>query len=207
MHLLSEFSLFSHVRYKRKGDSCLGLNPKKQRISWEGASTEKKRSHRHAERYFAKKNVSLMNVDGVAVSGQTEPLPPEPVPFIPVKGLDDVGPPVTTWLNPLGIYDQSTTQWLQGQGPSEQESKQPDSQPDPESALLKAKVEEFNRKVRENPRDIPLWMAFVAFQVSTAVLVPYLAEHGRPHSGPPSSLLRGTLALSTVKIIRASPLP
>lgn len=112
-----------------------------------------------------------MNIDGVAVGGKTEPPSSEPVSFIPVKGSDDVVPPVTTWLNPLGIYDQSTTQWLQGQGPSEQEAKQPDSQTDRENALLKAKVEEFNRRVRENPHDTQLWMAFVAFQVSSAVPV------------------------------------
>uniref|UniRef100_A0A8D1CIP1 Protein NRDE2 homolog n=1 Tax=Sus scrofa TaxID=9823 RepID=A0A8D1CIP1_PIG len=152
------------ARYKRKGDSCLGINPKKQCISWEGTSMEKKRSHKHVERYFTKKNVGLMNIDGVAISSKTELLSSEPISFIPVEGSEDVVSPVTTWLNPLGIYDQATTQWLQGQGPSEQESQQPDAQPDRESALLKAKVEEFNRKVRENPRDIQLWMAFVAFQ-------------------------------------------
>ncbi|XP_023620886.1 protein NRDE2 homolog isoform X2 [Myotis lucifugus] len=152
------------ARYKRKGDSCLGINPKKQCISWEGASTGKKRAHKHVERYFTKKNVGLMNADGVAVSSKTDPPSSAPLSFIPVKDSDDVAPPVTTWLNPLGIYDQSTTQWLQGQGPSEQESKQPDSQPDHEDALLKARVEEFNRRVRENPRDTQLWMAFVAFQ-------------------------------------------
>ncbi|XP_054423132.1 nuclear exosome regulator NRDE2 [Pteronotus mesoamericanus] len=152
------------ARYKRKGDSCLGINPKKQCISWVGASTVKKHSHKHAERYFTKKNVGLMNADGVAVSSKAEPPSSEPLSFIPVKGPDDVTPPVKTWLNPLGVYDQSTTQWLQGQGPSEQESKQPVVEPDREDVLLKAKVEEFNRRVRENPRDIQLWMAFVAFQ-------------------------------------------
>ncbi|XP_023061209.1 nuclear exosome regulator NRDE2 isoform X3 [Piliocolobus tephrosceles] len=104
-----------------------------------------------------------MNIDGAAISSKTEPPSSEPISFIPVKDLEDAAP-VTTWLNPLGIYDQSTTQWLQGQGPPEQESKQPDTQPDSESAALKAKVEEFNRRVRENPRDTQLWMAFVAFQ-------------------------------------------
>ncbi|XP_040083401.1 nuclear exosome regulator NRDE2 [Oryx dammah] len=152
------------ARYKRKGDSCLGLNPKKQCISWEGTSTEKKRSHKHMERYFTKKSVGLMNVDGLAVSSQPEAPSSEPLSFIPVKGVDDAAPPATSWLDPLGIYDQATTQWLQGQGPSEQESRPPDSQPDREGALLKARVEEFNRKVRENPRDTELWMAFVAFQ-------------------------------------------
>nr|XP_012805530.2 nuclear exosome regulator NRDE2 [Jaculus jaculus] len=152
------------ARYKRKGDSCLGINPKKQCISWEGASAVKKSSRKHPERYFTKKNVGLMNTSGVAVSSRTEPPSSESVEFIPVKDSDDVAAPVTTWLNPLGIYDQSTTQWLQGQGPAEQESKQPDSQPDGENAALKAKVEEFNRKVRENPCDTQLWMAFVDFQ-------------------------------------------
>ncbi|XP_014446884.1 protein NRDE2 homolog [Tupaia chinensis] len=152
------------ARYKRKGDSCLGINPKKQCISWEGASAAKKHSHKHVERYFTKKNVGLMSIDGTAVTSQKEPLSSEPISFIPVKDSDDGAPPITTWLNPLGIYDQSTTQWLQGQGPSEQESKQPDSQPDSENAILKARVEEFNRKIRENPHDTQLWMAFVAFQ-------------------------------------------
>ncbi|XP_064427543.1 nuclear exosome regulator NRDE2 isoform X2 [Mirounga angustirostris] len=152
------------ARYKRKGDSCLGINPKKQCISWERAAAEKKPSHKRVERYFTKKSVGLMNMDGVAVGSKTEPPSSEPISFIPVKGSDDVVPPVTTWLNPLGIYDPSTAQWLQGQGPPEQEPKQPDSQTDRERALLKAKVEEFNRRVRENPHDIQLWMAFVAFQ-------------------------------------------
>ncbi|XP_060026739.1 nuclear exosome regulator NRDE2 isoform X1 [Lagenorhynchus albirostris] len=152
------------ARYKRKGDSCLGINPRKQCISWEGTSTEKKRSHKHVERYFTKKSVGLMNIDGVAISSKTEPPSSESISFIPVKGAEDVVSPVTTWLNPLGIYDEATTQWLQGRGPSEQESKQPDSQPNRDNVLLKAKVEEFNRRVWENPRDIQLWMAFVAFQ-------------------------------------------
>ncbi|KAK2104600.1 Protein nrde2 [Saguinus oedipus] len=151
------------ARYKRKGDSCLGINPAKQRISWEGTSTEKKHSRKQVERYFTKKSVGLMNIDGVAISSKTEPPSSDLASFIPVKDLEDAAP-VTTWLNPLGIYDQSTTQWLQGQGPPEQESKQPDAQPDSESAALKARVEEFNRRVRENPRDTQLWMAFVAFQ-------------------------------------------
>ncbi|XP_037066672.1 nuclear exosome regulator NRDE2 isoform X2 [Peromyscus leucopus] len=152
------------ARYKRKGDSCLGINPKKQCISWEGASAAKKHSHKHLERYFTKKSVGLMRTEGIAVCSNPEPPSSETVTFIPVKDSDDVATPVATWLNPLGIYDKSTTQWLQGQGPPEQESKQPDSQQDRESAVLKAKVEEFNRKVRENPRDTQLWMAFVAFQ-------------------------------------------
>ncbi|XP_016045369.1 nuclear exosome regulator NRDE2 [Erinaceus europaeus] len=152
------------ARYKRKGDSCLGINPKKQCISWEGTSTQKKHSHKPVERYFTKKNVGLVNMDGIAISGQTEPPSSEPVSFIPLPSSEDVAHPVTSWLNPLGIYDQSTTQRLQGHGPSEQEVKQQDAQPDRESALLKAKVEEFNRRVRETPRDIQLWMAFVAFQ-------------------------------------------
>lgn len=98
---------FSNKRYKRKGDSCLGINPKKQCISWEGTSTGKKHPHKRVERYFMKKNVGLMNIDGVAVSSQTAPPSSEPVSFIPVKDSDDAAPPVTAWLNPLGIYDRS----------------------------------------------------------------------------------------------------
>ncbi|KAM9201970.1 LOW QUALITY PROTEIN: nuclear exosome regulator NRDE2-like [Dugong dugon] len=151
------------ARYKRKGDSCLGINPKKQCISWEGAPTEKKNSHKHVERYFMKKNVGLMSIDGVAVSSKTEPPSSEPASFIPVKDSDDMAPSVTIWLNPLGIYDLFTTQWSQGQGPAEQESRPPDSQPDRE-CRSQGQGEEFNRKIGENPQDTQLWMAFVTFQ-------------------------------------------
>ncbi|XP_051006421.1 nuclear exosome regulator NRDE2 [Acomys russatus] len=152
------------ARYKRKGDSCLGLNPKKQCISWEGASAAKKRPHKPPERYFTKKSVGLLRAEGIAVCSNPEPPSSGLVTFIPVKDSAEVAAPVPTWLNPLGIYDRSTTQWLQGQGPAEQDTKPPESQQDRESAVLKARVEEFNRRVRENPRDTQLWMAFVAFQ-------------------------------------------
>ncbi|XP_012859136.1 nuclear exosome regulator NRDE2 [Echinops telfairi] len=152
------------ARYKRKGDSCLGLDPRRQRVSWEGAPAGQKRAHRRMERYFTKRSTGLLSLDSVAVSAQAEPPTTEPLGFIPVKDIGEAAPPVTTWLNPLGVYDPSTTQWLQGQGPVEQEPKPSGVQADPASALLKAKVEEFNRKVRENPRDIQLWLAFVAFQ-------------------------------------------
>ncbi|XP_043835942.1 nuclear exosome regulator NRDE2 isoform X1 [Dromiciops gliroides] len=153
------------ARYKRKGNSCLGINPKKQRISWEGTSTEKKQLHKKFERYFSKKSVRSVSIDGVAICSAAEVFLPDPSPFIPVKDSDDEVPPSTsTWVNPLGVYDKSTTLWLQGQGPSDQETKQPVSQKDSEDAILKAKVEEFNRKVRENPRDIQLWLEFVSFQ-------------------------------------------
>lgn len=156
-------------RYKRKGSSCLGLNPKKQCISWEGTPREKKPAHKHSnERYFSRKNISLLSIDGVALSPPGEP--PAPATFIPLTGLEEASPPVTSWLNPLGIYDQATTQWLQGQGPLAQDSQVPDTQSDPEGALLRAKVEDFNRRVRESPHDVQLWMDFVAFQVSAAAL-------------------------------------
>ncbi|XP_068942085.1 nuclear exosome regulator NRDE2 isoform X1 [Petaurus breviceps papuanus] len=153
------------ARYKRKGNSCLGINPKKQRISWEGTSTEKKQLHKKFERYFSKKSLRLVSIDGVAICSKAEVFSPDPSPFISVKDSDDEVPPSTsTWVNPLGVYDKSTALWLQGQGPSDQETKQPLFQKDSEDAILKAKVEEFNRKVRENPRDIHLWLEFVSFQ-------------------------------------------
>ncbi|XP_075386898.1 nuclear exosome regulator NRDE2 [Tenrec ecaudatus] len=167
------------ARYKRKGNSCLGLDPRRQCVSWEGAPAGQKRAHRRVERYFTKRSAGLLSLDSEAVSAQSEPPTTEPLGFIPVKDAGEAAPPVATWLNPLGVYDPSTTQWLQGQGPMEQELKPPGAQADPASALLKAKVEELNRKVRENPRDIQLWLAFVAFQDEVAQSPgPYATEAG-----------------------------
>ncbi|XP_054987614.1 nuclear exosome regulator NRDE2 isoform X1 [Sorex araneus] len=154
------------ARYKRKGDSCLGLNPKKQRVSWEGAPRQKKPPHAQGERYFARRNVGLMSEAGLAVRPHgPEPPAAGPAAFIPVADPEEAAPPVTSWLNPLGIYDPATAQWLQGQGPApEQGPAPPDPPADAEAAALRARVEDFNRRLRETPRDVQLWMAFVDFQ-------------------------------------------
>ncbi|XP_028913558.2 nuclear exosome regulator NRDE2 [Ornithorhynchus anatinus] len=152
------------ARFKRKGDSCLGINPKKQCISWEGATTKKKHSHKQVERYFTKSSVRLLSTDGVALCSKNKTLPPEPGSFIAVKETEEVPSPATTCVNPLGVYDKSTTLWLQGRGPQDNEAQEPVPQKDDANSHLGAKVEEFNRKVRENPWDITLWMDFVSFQ-------------------------------------------
>lgn len=89
--------------------------------------------------------------------------------WIPVSQLDTDDDPATNSVNPLGIYDPSTTLWLQGKGPPEHDTlKQEEPQVicENENSGLMSKVEEYNRKVRENPTDVKTWMDFVSFQVS-----------------------------------------
>ncbi|XP_074921736.1 nuclear exosome regulator NRDE2 isoform X3 [Chelonoidis abingdonii] len=154
------------ARYKRKGDSCLGIDLTKQCITWESSMVEKKQSHKQPERYFTKNSVQLLSTDGIPVYSKSQ-TSSGPSTFIPVSQLDSDAPPPTTCVNPLGIYDPLTTLWLQGKGPPEHETlKQQASQETSENvnSILKAKVEEYNRMVRENPRDVHTWMEFVSFQ-------------------------------------------
>uniref|UniRef100_A0A8C8RWC3 NRDE-2, necessary for RNA interference, domain containing n=1 Tax=Pelusios castaneus TaxID=367368 RepID=A0A8C8RWC3_9SAUR len=154
------------ARYKRKGDSCLGIDLKKQRITWESSTVEKKQSHKRPERYFMKNSVRLLKADGIPVYSKSQ-TSSGPSTFIPVSQPDSDTPPATTSVNPLGIYDPLTTLWLQGKGPPEHESLEqqaPQETNENVNSILMTKVEEYNKMVRENPRDVHTWMEFVSFQ-------------------------------------------
>ncbi|XP_074812210.1 LOW QUALITY PROTEIN: nuclear exosome regulator NRDE2 [Natator depressus] len=154
------------ARYKRKGDSCLGIDLKKQCITWESSMVEKKQSPKRPERYFTKNSVKLLSTDGIPLYSKSQTSSGSST-FIPVSQLDSDAPTTTTCVNPLGIYDPLTILWLQGKGPPEHETlKQQASQETSGNvnSILMAKVEEYNRMVRENPRDVHTWMEFVSFQ-------------------------------------------
>ncbi|XP_065541923.1 nuclear exosome regulator NRDE2 isoform X1 [Lathamus discolor] len=155
-------------RYKRKGESCLGIDAKKQSVTLDSSASKKKQSQRQPERYFTKDNVKMLKTDGVPVCSKISPS--GPATFIPIFQVETDDPSDTTELNPLGVYDSSTLQWLQGKGcksaDSERETTQQTIQEpgiDIKSDLM-TKVEEHNKKVRENPGDINAWMEFVSFQ-------------------------------------------
>ncbi|XP_010016406.1 PREDICTED: protein NRDE2 homolog, partial [Nestor notabilis] len=156
------------ARYKRRGDSCLGIDAKKQSITWESSTSKKKQLQRQPERYFTKDNVKMLNTDGIPVCSKISPS--DPPSFIPVLQMETDNPSNTAELNPLGIYDPSTLLWLQGKG-----CKSADHEPENTQQTIQepginiksdlmAKVEEHNKKVRENPGDINAWMEFVSFQ-------------------------------------------
>ncbi|XP_048342184.1 nuclear exosome regulator NRDE2 [Sphaerodactylus townsendi] len=155
------------ARYKRRGDFCLGLDQKRQHIIWENSTAEKKRSHRRPERYYTKDGLKLVNVDSIPVRSKSQASPSCSGSWIPVSQVDTDDVPATSSVNPLGIYDPLTTLWLQGKGPPENDaSKQEEPQVICENGNsgLRAKVEEYNRKVREDPTDVKMWMDFVSFQ-------------------------------------------
>ncbi|CAN0107574.1 unnamed protein product [Bubo scandiacus] len=156
------------ARYKRRGESCLGIDAKKQCITWDSSASKRKQLQRRPERYFTKNNVKMLNTDGIPVCNKNSPS--HPAAFIPVFQMETDDPSDTMEVNPLGIYDTSTTVWLQGK-----EGRIADHEPvntqqtiqEPGikiNSILMAKVEEHNKKVRENPRDINAWMEFVSFQ-------------------------------------------
>ncbi|KAM6204746.1 nuclear exosome regulator NRDE2 [Sarcoramphus papa] len=156
------------ARYKRRGDSCLGIDAKKQCITWDSSASKKKQLQRRPERYFTKNNVKMLNTDGIPVSNRSSPS--DPTAFIPVFQMETDNPSDPTEVNPLGIYDPSTTVWLQGKGCKSADHEPVNTQQTIQepginvNSILMTKVEEHNKKVRENPRDINAWMEFVSFQ-------------------------------------------
>ncbi|KFP53064.1 Protein NRDE2, partial [Cathartes aura] len=154
--------------YKRRGDSCLGIDAKKQCITWDSSASKRKQLQRRPERYFTKNNVKMLNTDGIPVSNRSSPS--DPTAFIPVFQMETDNPSDPTEVNPLGIYDPSTTVWLQGKGCKSADHEPVNTQQTIQepainvNSILMTKVEEHNKKVRENPRDINAWMEFVSFQ-------------------------------------------
>ncbi|XP_056282984.1 nuclear exosome regulator NRDE2 isoform X2 [Pseudoliparis swirei] len=172
------------ARYRRKGSSSLGLDPRRQGVSWEVSASHKKQKggdrKKAADRYFSAVNRKLLSSET-----PTPTLPKAPVcddaisltPFI-LLGADDEKKGVrvpTSTVNPLGVYDSSTTLWLQGKGQQEQtaqpQTQQQDTQMVQSAALLTGRTEEFNRRLREQPADTQLWLQFIRYQDELSVMV------------------------------------
>uniref|UniRef100_A0A8C1WRH9 NRDE-2, necessary for RNA interference, domain containing n=1 Tax=Cyprinus carpio TaxID=7962 RepID=A0A8C1WRH9_CYPCA len=171
------------ARYKRKGGSCLGLDFRMQAVSWNDGGPEKKRVDKKPERYFCPSTRQLLRSD------------PYSLPALP--GSSTQAP--VSWVNPLGIYDRGTSLWLEGKGQPEVKGDQQnvEAQGSSSSTLLSARVEEFNRKLRENPTDTQLWLDFIHFQVDLlrgnkmslrAVLEKKLSIVDRAVEGNPASV-------------------
>lgn len=171
--------VFLLLRYKRRGESCLGIDAKKQCISWESSASKKKQLQRHPERYFTKNNVKILNTDGIPVCKKSSSS--DPTAFIPVFETETDDPSGTVEVNSLGIYDPSATVQRQEKGCRAADHDPVNTQQTIQepginiNSTLMTKVEEHNRKVRENPRDINAWMEFVSFQV--CVLTDFVAYY------------------------------
>ncbi|XP_062325601.1 nuclear exosome regulator NRDE2 [Osmerus eperlanus] len=161
------------ARYRRKGQSCLGLDPRRQAISWaESESSNRKRSDKNrkqTERYFCSSARPLLKAPSVpSLPGAPAPGPTLeyiPLPLCPKEGGAGAGSGPVSWVNPLGVYDDSTSLWLQGRGHSEQgQGQEPSRDKDSSAALLAGRVEDFNRRLRETPTDTQLWLQFLHFQ-------------------------------------------
>ncbi|KAM9842131.1 nuclear exosome regulator NRDE2 [Aulostomus maculatus] len=165
------------ARYKRKGSSSLGLDPRRQEVSWDDSNKKQKGSEkkRGADRYFSTASRQLLRSE--------HPLPALPntagcsavtnlTSFLPLG--DDEGENTgglkggrvpTSSVNPLGVYDSSTALWLQGKGKQDQtEHSNKETEMENSDVLLTGRTEEFNRRLREEPADSLLWLQFIRYQ-------------------------------------------
>ncbi|XP_078090594.1 nuclear exosome regulator NRDE2 [Mustelus asterias] len=157
------------ARYKRSMDICLGLDTKKQHIIWEDSSRPKKKAKKRDQRYYSKSSLQLLSTDTVSVRcGEDTPVP-GPNSFIRVPDWvenDSKSSGTISSFNPLGIYDASTTLWLQGKGQEVQaeQARVPLDSSEKINSTTMARVEKFNRTLREDPGNVRTWMEFVHFQ-------------------------------------------
>uniref|UniRef100_A0A3Q1EQU7 NRDE-2, necessary for RNA interference, domain containing n=1 Tax=Acanthochromis polyacanthus TaxID=80966 RepID=A0A3Q1EQU7_9TELE len=163
------------ARYRRKGSSSLGLDCRKQEVSWEDKETNKKHkggsSKKGADRYFSTVSRQLLRSELPVPVLPTIPDSSESsiTSFIPlgdngegIKGQDTGDRVQPSSVNPLGVYDSSTALWLQGKG--QQDQQKVETQTGESVMLLAGRTEEFNRRLREQPADAQLWIEFIRYQ-------------------------------------------
>nr|XP_057946402.1 nuclear exosome regulator NRDE2 [Doryrhamphus excisus] len=176
------------ARYKRKGRSSLGLDPRRQEVSWE-ESSKKKDKKKGADRYFSAGCRQLLRSE-------------LPLPLLPkvLEGSDVANASVflslggtggekkgetggeaqTSSVNPLGVYDSTTTLWLQGKGKQEEvDHCENNVEAGQESVLMVGRTEEFNRQLREQPADTQLWLNFIRYQDELSATVFEIEEEQR----------------------------
>ncbi|KAM5125857.1 nuclear exosome regulator NRDE2, partial [Mantella aurantiaca] len=146
------------ARYRRRGGPCLGIDLRTQRIIWGDPPEKKMSAHKKPERYYSRGAVQALRMRAEPVECGVVAMDAATIGFIPVT--DPSSNPGTSWLNPLGIYDQSTSMWLQGKGGPQE----PSPPTPPRHPQIQAKVEEYNRKIRENPTHVQTWIDFLSFQ-------------------------------------------
>ncbi|XP_063295561.1 nuclear exosome regulator NRDE2 [Pelobates fuscus] len=150
--------------YRRRGNSCLGINPRKQQIIWDNSSSKKAKVHKKTERYYTKNAVRNFQCEGEHVGCVRNNASPEMAAFIPMEptgqAVSTSSSIPTSWVNPLGVYDASTALWLEGKGGL----KTDEPQLAPRDTGVLTKIEDYNKKIREAPGDIQTWMEFVSFQ-------------------------------------------
>uniref|UniRef100_A0A7N5ZT17 NRDE-2, necessary for RNA interference, domain containing n=1 Tax=Anabas testudineus TaxID=64144 RepID=A0A7N5ZT17_ANATE len=152
------------ARYKRKGSSSLGLDPRRQQVSWEESESKKQKSgdkKKAADRYFSTVSRQLLRSEPPVSTLPTIPESSDIIKSTSFLPLDGVKLHESS-VNPLGVYDSSTSLWLQGKGLQDQQRE--DMQTGQSAALLAGKTEEFNRRLREQPADTQLWIKFIHYQ-------------------------------------------
>ncbi|KAM3871296.1 nuclear exosome regulator NRDE2 [Diretmus argenteus] len=166
------------ARYRRKGRSSLGLDSRIQEVSWEKSEPNKKQKggdkKRAVGRYFSSASHQLLRSEPTV---PTLPRIPDcagiisSTSFLPLGGEEGEGRRETgerlqtSFVNPLGVYDASTTLWLQGKGQQHQtEGARQEVQTGQSATPLAGRTEEFNRRLREQPTDTQLWIEFIRYQ-------------------------------------------
>ncbi|CAF91757.1 unnamed protein product, partial [Tetraodon nigroviridis] len=157
------------AKYRRKGKSALGLDPRKQEVSWEESESNKKRkglNKKNADRYYSAVSHQMLKSEApvsifptISESSATT----SPASFLLLT--DEENMKREPAVNPLGVYDSSTALWLQGKGQQVQaEQENADRKSEPSAGLMSGRTEEFNRQLREQPSDTQLWIEFIKFQ-------------------------------------------
>lgn len=149
------------AKYKRLGNVCIGRH--KNKVVY--LDDKSKKHHRQSLRYFSKdnrKDVYFKATISSTVQNDREKSVKYTPLFILLAEDKDVS---VSSVNPLGIYDAGTEQYLKGRGLEVQDIPLP---VDTRDEYIRGRTADFNSRLKANPQDISLWLQFVDFQDETS---------------------------------------
>lgn len=148
------------ARYKHFSPLCLGSSKLKQVLLYEVKKSSKYKPWDN--RYFGKENRSCIRCAGEPVhSGMTQQSESTEN-FVELKPASQEKDTSLTDVRQR-ILDESTSAYVKGQSTKEQFHTGFDTEPTVKGPLDR-KVEEFNKKLREDPHNIKMWLDFLKFQ-------------------------------------------
>uniref|UniRef100_A0AAV2JD92 NRDE-2, necessary for RNA interference, domain containing n=1 Tax=Knipowitschia caucasica TaxID=637954 RepID=A0AAV2JD92_KNICA len=169
------------ARYRRKGSSVLGVDPRRQGVVWDDPGSDKKLKDKKKrrgvgcgeERYFSTACRQLLLSELpvlIAPTATSVNIDIKGEPFLALCDTKENTESLTSErsqsssFNPLGVYDPSTALWVQGKGKPDEPDKKTDPQTSEISKFFTRKTEDFNKRLREQPDDTELWIQFMHYQ-------------------------------------------
>ena len=159
-----------HVaRHRRVGDGCLGASAGRWATMAAGRKRRRPATLREL-RYFGRENAAKRKnaeKSGDAVRAEVKTVAEDAgkmAEYIALGTPAETAEKAQRAANPLGVYDASTALYAAGMAPSASLTTAAEPTDVGRDDATDRRAEQYNRRLRESPNDVDLWLEFARFQ-------------------------------------------